>query len=50
MSALPFQEGMPLSPNEDEHTSTEVVTTNSELCTPNREFFMAAGDARTSEN
>jgi hypothetical protein len=29
---------------------TEVATTDSRLCTPVREVFMAAGDARTSEN
>jgi hypothetical protein len=49
LDTLPFQEGTPLAPN-DEQTPTEVVTTDSSLCTPDREVFMAAGDAETSEN
>jgi hypothetical protein len=39
-----------LAPNEDEHTPTEVATTDSSLCTPDREVSMAAGDVGTSEN
>jgi hypothetical protein len=38
-----------LTPNKDEHTPTEVATTNSSLCTPDHEVFMAVGDAGTSE-
>jgi hypothetical protein len=48
LDTLPFQEGTPLAPNED-HTSTEVVTTDSGLCTPDRQVFMAASDAGPSE-
>jgi hypothetical protein len=44
LETLPFQEGIPLAPNEDEHTPTEVVTTDSGLCTPDREVFMATGE------
>jgi hypothetical protein len=33
---------MPLAPTE-EHTATEVATTNSGLGTPDRQVFMAAG-------
>jgi hypothetical protein len=43
LDSLPFQEGTPLSPT-DEHTSTEVVTTDSGLGTPNRQVFMAGGE------
>jgi hypothetical protein len=50
LETLPFQEGTPLSPNEDEHTPTEVATTEFGLCTPDREVFMAAGDAGSSED
>jgi hypothetical protein len=49
LDTLPFQEGTPLAPNE-EHTPTEVATTDSSLCTPDREVFMAAGDVGTSES
>jgi hypothetical protein len=49
LETLPFQEGTPLATNEEEHTPTEVATTDSSLCTPNCEVFMAAGDAGTSE-
>jgi hypothetical protein len=38
-----------LAPN-DEQTPTEVVTTDSSLCTPDREVFMAASDVGTLEN
>jgi hypothetical protein len=50
LKTLPFQEGTPLAPNEDEHTPAEVATTDSSFRTPDREAFMAAGDAGTSEN
>jgi hypothetical protein len=43
LNLLPFQEGTPLAPAE-EHTSTEVATTNSGLGTPDRQVFMAAGE------
>jgi hypothetical protein len=43
LDSLPFQEGTPLAPTE-EHTSTEVATTDSGLGTPNRQVFMAAGE------
>jgi hypothetical protein len=49
LDTLPFQEGTPLALN-DEHTPTKVATTDSSLCTPDREVFMAAGDVGTSEN
>jgi hypothetical protein len=40
---LPFQEGTPLALIE-EHTSTEVATTDSDLGTPDHQVFMAAGE------
>jgi hypothetical protein len=43
LDPLPFQEGTPLAPTE-EHTPTEVVTTDFGLGTPNRQVFMAAGE------
>jgi hypothetical protein len=43
LGSLPFQEGTPLGPTE-EHTPTEVATTDSGLGTPDRQVFMAAGD------
>jgi hypothetical protein len=43
LDLLPFQEGTPLAPAE-EHTPTEVATTDSGLGTPDRQVFMAAGD------
>jgi hypothetical protein len=43
LDLLPFQEGTPLAPAE-EHTPTEVVTTDSGLGTPDRQVFMAAGE------
>jgi hypothetical protein len=49
LDTLLFQEWTPLAPN-DEHTPTEVATTDSSLCTPDREVFMAADDTRTSKN
>jgi hypothetical protein len=42
LDSLPFQEGTPLAPTE-EHTPTEVATTDSGLSTPDRQVFMAAG-------
>jgi hypothetical protein len=43
LDSLPFQEGTPLAPAE-EHTPTEVATTDSSLGTPDRQVFMAAGE------
>jgi hypothetical protein len=43
LDSLPFQEGTPLAPIE-EHTPTEVVTTDSSLGTPDQQVFMAAGE------
>jgi hypothetical protein len=43
LDSLPFQEGTPLAPTE-EHTPTEVATTDSSLGTPDRQVFMAAGE------
>jgi hypothetical protein len=43
LDSLPFQEGKPLAPTR-EHTSTEVVTTDSGIGTPDRQVFMAAGE------
>jgi hypothetical protein len=43
LDSLPFQEGTPLAPTE-EHTPTEVATTDSSLITPNRQVFMAASE------
>jgi hypothetical protein len=43
LNSLPFQEGTPVAPTE-EHTSTEVVTTDFSLGTPDRQVFMAAGE------
>jgi hypothetical protein len=43
LDSLPFKEGAPLAPTE-EHTSTEVVTTDFGLGTPDRQVFMAAGE------
>jgi hypothetical protein len=43
LDSLPFQEGTPLAPAE-EHTPTEVATTDSGLGTPDRQVFMAAGE------
>jgi hypothetical protein len=50
LETLPFQEGTPLSPTEEEHIPTEVVTIGSRLCTPDPEVFMVVREARTSEN
>jgi hypothetical protein len=43
LDSLPFQEGTPLAPDE-EHTRTEVATSDSSLGTPDRQVFMAAGE------
>jgi hypothetical protein len=43
LDSLPFQEGTPLAPRE-EHTPTEVATTDSGLGTPDRQVFMATGE------
>jgi hypothetical protein len=43
LDSLPFQEGTPLAPTE-EHTPTEVATTDSGLGTPDRQVFLAAGE------
>jgi hypothetical protein len=43
LNSLPFQEGTTLAPAE-EHTPTEVATTDSSLGTPDRQVFMAAGE------
>jgi hypothetical protein len=43
LNFLPFQEGTPLAPTE-EHTPTEVASTDSSLGTPDRQVFMAAGE------
>jgi hypothetical protein len=45
LDSLPFQEGTPLAPAE-ERTPTEVATTDSDLGTPDRQVFMAAGERR----
>jgi hypothetical protein len=39
LDSLPFQEGTPLAPTE-EHTPTEVATTDSSLGSPDRQVFM----------
>jgi hypothetical protein len=43
LDSLPFQEGTPQAPAE-EHTLTEVATTDSGLGTPDRQVFMAASE------
>jgi hypothetical protein len=43
LDSLPFQDGPPLAPTE-EHTSTEVATTDSGLGTPDCQVFMVAGE------
>jgi hypothetical protein len=43
LDSLPFQEGTPLAPAE-EQTPTEVATTDSGLGTPDRQVFMAVGE------
>jgi hypothetical protein len=48
LDTLPFHEGTPLASNE-EHTSTEVVTSDSGLYTPDRQVLMAASNAGASE-
>jgi hypothetical protein len=43
LDSLPFQEGKPLSPAE-EHTPTEVATTDSSLDSPDRQVFMTTNE------
>jgi hypothetical protein len=43
LDSLPFQEGTPLAPAE-EHTPTEVATTNSSLGSPDRQVFMTTNE------
>jgi hypothetical protein len=43
LDSLPFQEVTPLAPAE-EHTPTEVATTDSSLGIPDRQVFMATGE------
>jgi hypothetical protein len=43
LDSLPFQEGTPLAPAED-HTPTEVATSEFSLGTPDRQVFMAVGE------
>jgi hypothetical protein len=43
LNSLRFQEGTPLAPTE-EHTPTEVVSTDYGLSTPDRKVFMATGE------
>jgi hypothetical protein len=43
LDSLPFQEGTPLAPAE-EHTPTEVATTDSSLNSPNRQVFMTTNE------
>jgi hypothetical protein len=43
LNSLPFQDGTPLAPAE-EHTPTEVATTDSGLGTLDRQVFMVAGE------
>jgi hypothetical protein len=43
LDSLPFQEGTPLAPAE-EHTPTEVATTDSSLGSPNCQVFMTTNE------
>jgi hypothetical protein len=43
LDSLPFHEGTPLDPAE-EHTPTEVATSDSSLSSADRQVFMAAGE------
>jgi hypothetical protein len=43
LDSLPFQEGTPLAPAE-EHTPTEVATSDSSLGSPDRQVFMTANE------
>jgi hypothetical protein len=43
LDSLPFQEGTPLAPTE-EHTPTEVATTDSSLGSPDRQAFMTTNE------
>jgi hypothetical protein len=49
LEMLLFQEGTPLTPTTEEYSPTVVATTDSGLCTPDCEVFMATGEAGTSE-
>jgi hypothetical protein len=49
LEMLLFQEGTPLTPTTEEYSPTVVATTDSGLCTPDCEVFMAIGEAGTSE-
>jgi hypothetical protein len=49
LETLPFQEGTPLTPVAEEYSSTEVATTDSVLCMPDREVFVATAEAKTME-
>jgi hypothetical protein len=49
METLSFEEGTPLTPKAEEYAPTEVATTDSDLCTPDREVFMATTEVGTSE-
>jgi hypothetical protein len=53
LDSLPFQEGTPLAPTE-EHTPTEVATSDSSLGSPDRQVFMTTnetpGPSRTVPN
>jgi hypothetical protein len=50
LETFPLREGTPRTPAEEDHTPTEVATNDSGLCTPDHKVFMAAEEARTSEN
>jgi hypothetical protein len=43
LDSLPFQEGTPLAPTE-EHTPTEVATSDSSLGSPDRQVFMTTNE------
>jgi hypothetical protein len=43
LDSLPFQEGTPLAPTE-EHSPTEVATSDSSLGSPNRQVFMTINE------
>jgi hypothetical protein len=43
LDSLPFQEGTPLAPAE-EHTPTEVATSDSSLGSPDRQVFMTTNE------
>jgi hypothetical protein len=43
LDSLPFQEGTPLDPTED-HTPTEVATSDSSLGSPDQQVFMTTNE------